>query len=231
MLDIRSNFGRRVKELRARSGMSQEKLAYYAGLDRTYISGIERGQRNVSLDNIERIAFALHVSISYLFSNERFTANPAYVQKDFTVPFEERFKYHLDAQSKLFAFRVDGLLTETETTRVISTVLGYCASFPRHELNLLVDHRSMKTADGEPAVYNPELIEKAIAFQQSLKSYCKSVVVLCNSEYMVEQMNHMTAVSGISDKSIHLFGSDREMVGRAFQLCEIHGNELVKAAE
>jgi transcriptional regulator with XRE-family HTH domain len=80
-VDIRSIFGQRMRELRARSGMSQEMLALRSTLDRTYISGVERGERNVSLLNIERIAAALNVSIEYMFSRERFSTNLAYLQR------------------------------------------------------------------------------------------------------------------------------------------------------
>lgn len=55
------NFGDRVRALRLYLGVSQEKLALDCGLDRTYISGIERGKRNVSLINIHRLAEALGV--------------------------------------------------------------------------------------------------------------------------------------------------------------------------
>jgi transcriptional regulator with XRE-family HTH domain len=75
-VDIRKDFGRRVKALRTRSGISQEGLAERSGLDRTYISSMERGGRNVSLLNIERIAAALHVTVEYLFSNECLTLPP-----------------------------------------------------------------------------------------------------------------------------------------------------------
>lgn len=60
-------FGRRVRELRDTKGLSQEAFAEECGLDRTYISGIERGKRNVSLENIRVIAKALNVSLSRLF--------------------------------------------------------------------------------------------------------------------------------------------------------------------
>ncbi|WP_367398165.1 helix-turn-helix domain-containing protein [Paenibacillus sp. MSJ-34] len=50
VVDIRLEFGQRCKELRARSGMSQEMLAYRSGLDRSYISGVERGDRNISIN-------------------------------------------------------------------------------------------------------------------------------------------------------------------------------------
>ena len=55
------NFGSHVKTERLKLGLSQEKLAMDCGLDRTYISGIERGKRNVSLVNIHRLAIALGV--------------------------------------------------------------------------------------------------------------------------------------------------------------------------
>jgi transcriptional regulator with XRE-family HTH domain len=57
--DPRQQFGRRLRELRIARGYSQEELADRADLDRTYISGIERGRRNVSLLNIWRLAGAL----------------------------------------------------------------------------------------------------------------------------------------------------------------------------
>jgi transcriptional regulator with XRE-family HTH domain len=50
--------------------MSQEVLAYRAGLDRTYISGVERGERNVSIVNIAKIAKALQVPVGYIFSGK-----------------------------------------------------------------------------------------------------------------------------------------------------------------
>lgn len=54
-------FGRRIKTIRSEQSISQEQLGQLAELDRTYISGIERGLRNVSLINIERLAAALDV--------------------------------------------------------------------------------------------------------------------------------------------------------------------------
>lgn len=53
-------FGARIKSIRLERGLSQEQLGLIAGLDRTYISGIERGLRNVSLINLERLALALN---------------------------------------------------------------------------------------------------------------------------------------------------------------------------
>ncbi len=59
--EIRARFGARVRELRHLTGLSQEKLAAKAGLDRTYVGGIERGERNPALLNIVRLARALRV--------------------------------------------------------------------------------------------------------------------------------------------------------------------------
>ncbi len=66
-MDIKKKFGKRVKKLRLEKGLSQEKLAYEADLDRTYIPSIEKGERNVSITVIEKIAKALKVKISVLF--------------------------------------------------------------------------------------------------------------------------------------------------------------------
>lgn len=63
----RRAFGRRVRELRQARGYSQEELAERSGLHRTYISSLERGQRNVGLDNVHALAMALEVTPAMLF--------------------------------------------------------------------------------------------------------------------------------------------------------------------
>jgi transcriptional regulator with XRE-family HTH domain len=67
MEDIRARFGNAVRQKRHKLGVSQEAFADLCGLDRTYIGGIERGERNVALVNIEKIARALKLSLSRLF--------------------------------------------------------------------------------------------------------------------------------------------------------------------
>jgi transcriptional regulator with XRE-family HTH domain len=59
-------FGQRVRELRRELGISQEELAERSGLHRTYVGGIERGERNVSLVNLVRLARGLGMSASTL---------------------------------------------------------------------------------------------------------------------------------------------------------------------
>ena len=67
MDDIRLRFGEAVRARRHKLGVSQEEFADICGLDRTYIGGIERGERNVALINIERIARAFKLTLSDLF--------------------------------------------------------------------------------------------------------------------------------------------------------------------
>lgn len=66
---ITEQFGQRIRAIRTERKLSQEDLAELSNLDRTYISGIERGVRNISLRNIEVLAQALNVSISELFQD------------------------------------------------------------------------------------------------------------------------------------------------------------------
>lgn len=66
-MSILKKFGHRLKEIRNNKNLSQEKLASIAGLHRTYISDIERGNKNVSLQNIEKLSKALRVKVSDFF--------------------------------------------------------------------------------------------------------------------------------------------------------------------
>ena len=67
MENIRVRFGKAVRQQRHKLGVSQEAFADMCELDRTYIGGIERGERNVALVNIEKIAKTLRLTIAELF--------------------------------------------------------------------------------------------------------------------------------------------------------------------
>ena len=68
-MDIKKKFGKNLKRLRLDNGISQESLALSADLDRTYIPSIEKGERNVSITVVEKLANALDVKISELFKD------------------------------------------------------------------------------------------------------------------------------------------------------------------
>ncbi len=67
-MNIKLLVGKRVKELRNKLGISQEELADLAGLDRTYITSVECGKRNISIVNIEKLTIALNVTLAEFFT-------------------------------------------------------------------------------------------------------------------------------------------------------------------
>lgn len=69
--EILSKFGAKLKELRVKKKMSQEELGFITNLDRTYVSGIERGKRNISLINIEKLAKGLNIRIKDFFDDSK----------------------------------------------------------------------------------------------------------------------------------------------------------------
>ena len=60
-------FGGRLREIRHQEGLSQEQLAELAGIDRTYVGGVERGERNLSILNVKKLADALGINLKELF--------------------------------------------------------------------------------------------------------------------------------------------------------------------
>ena len=67
MSDITKALGRRIRNYRVAKGLSQEKLAELAGCHATYIGQIERGEKNATIESIEKISAALNISLSKLF--------------------------------------------------------------------------------------------------------------------------------------------------------------------
>jgi len=65
---LRRSFGQRVRTLREAKGLSQEALADRCRLDRTYVSGVERGRRNPSLESMDALAKGLGVTLAHLLS-------------------------------------------------------------------------------------------------------------------------------------------------------------------
>lgn len=69
MSTIAKSVGQRIRNSRTQQGLSQEKLAELSGCHPTYIGQLERGEKNATLESIEKIAVALNVSLSTLFEN------------------------------------------------------------------------------------------------------------------------------------------------------------------
>lgn len=67
MIDIKKRFGDRLRVIRREKNLSQEELGFLSGLSKNYISDVERGTRNVSIEAIEKIAIGLNVEIIELF--------------------------------------------------------------------------------------------------------------------------------------------------------------------
>lgn len=64
---LRKNFGKRVKELRAKNHLSQEEFSMQIGMDRSYLASVELGKRNISLENIKKISDGFGVTLTEFF--------------------------------------------------------------------------------------------------------------------------------------------------------------------
>lgn len=71
-MDIKLKVGQRIKEIRKQLEISQETLALKAEVDRTYVTDVENGRRNVSIEILEKIIAALNVSVSEFFTSKEF---------------------------------------------------------------------------------------------------------------------------------------------------------------
>lgn len=71
-MSIKVAVGQRIKELRNDLGISQEALANKADIDRTYVTDVENGRRNISIENLEKLVFALNVPFKDFFDSPKF---------------------------------------------------------------------------------------------------------------------------------------------------------------
>lgn len=74
-MTIQEKFGLRVKELRKEKSLSQEALANIAEIDRTYMTSLENGKRNISLQNIDKIIKALDLTLDEFFDSPLFKSS------------------------------------------------------------------------------------------------------------------------------------------------------------
>ncbi|MFE5318607.1 helix-turn-helix domain-containing protein [Paenibacillus sp. NPDC056579] len=226
-MDILSNFGQRVRELRLKAGMSQEALAVRAGLDRSYIGGVERGERNVSLENIYKLTNALDVDMSYFFDNERFSMHSAYLKSEFKKALSERFVYNIDFDEQVISWQIKGVLSVEDVNKIAFDLKLACTYLSKGHIKLLIDNRGMR-ADGQPFVFTPEANEKIEELQKWMLPHCLKVAVLCNSKLMKNQLDRLGQRTGMSHISKHFYGEDpSEMITKAFQFLGITSNKLI----
>ena len=72
-MDIKHKVGERIRELRKQIGLSQEALANQAEIDRTYVTDVENGRRNISVQNLEKIVNALKIQFKDFFDSKTFS--------------------------------------------------------------------------------------------------------------------------------------------------------------
>ncbi|MBB6637514.1 helix-turn-helix domain-containing protein [Cohnella thailandensis] len=208
-MNILEDFGLRLKELRLRSGMSQDMLAARSGLDRTYIGGVERGERNISLKNIELLCNTLDIDIRYFFDQERFSLNSAQLKRELERPLKERFFYRVDSERNLITWQVVGALSVDEIKGIVAELKAACRPLRLGKVKLLIDNRRMMSK-GQPLVFQHEITERWEELQRWFLPRCEEVVVLCNSRFMQNQMNRLAKRSGIIAVQKSLFREDEE---------------------
>ncbi|RIX50047.1 XRE family transcriptional regulator [Paenibacillus nanensis] len=208
-MNILEDFGMRLKELRLRSNLSQDMLAARCGLDRTYIGSVERGERNISLKNIQIICNTLDIDISYFFCDERFSLRSASLKSELDRPLTERFRYYESAEENLIMWQVSGALSLEEIKSISVDLKAACLKLRLGKVKLLVDNRKMM-ASGEPIVFQHEITERWEELQRWFLPHCEQIIVLCNSKLMQNQMNRLAKRSGIIEVQRCLYCDDED---------------------
>ncbi|MGO4546230.1 helix-turn-helix domain-containing protein [Paenibacillus sp. 2TAB23] len=207
-MNIMQDFGLRLKEIRLRSSMSQDTLASLSGLDRTYIGGVERGERNVSLKNIGILCNTLNVDISYFFADERLSLHTAFLKSEWSLPLETRFKFIVQSEDNIIAWQVTGALHLNEVKKICLDLKSACRQLASGKVKLLIDTSKMMTKD-QPYAFQNEVREVWVELQRWFLPHCEHVVVLYNSRFMQSQMNRLAKRSGIIKVQKSLFVENR----------------------
>lgn len=71
-MTIKAKVGQRIRELRQQQGLSQEALGNKANIDRTYVTDVENGRRNISIENLEKLVLALKIQFNEFFTAQIF---------------------------------------------------------------------------------------------------------------------------------------------------------------
>ena len=155
---IQQELGTRLRDLRKARGYSQETFARKSGIDRTYIASVEAGKRNISIDNIKKIADALNVTLSDLF--------------DFTKPIHNTILLTIKGTSFL-------LESSTELTPAIKDEIELIARlvFDKDESSIL-EYSKCKSVDEllQDDVFNiVECLKGAIEHELNIRTNFKTI--------------------------------------------------------
>lgn len=227
-MDVLKDFGKRIKELRINAGMTQEALAIRAELDRSYVGAIERGEKNVSLVNIEKLANAMGIDLFYLFEDERFATRLALVKKELKKPLDSRFTCLVSLEHHFIWLRITGPLSKNDVELISKNIKSQTLLLTKGEIRMLIDNRSM-VKEGQPFVFTPEAYDVWEDLQIWLLPYLKKVAVLCNSKFMKNQLERMANRSGVSNISTRIYNEDLETGDKeAFSFLDITENQLAQ---
>lgn len=213
-MGIMVDFGRRIRELRLKAGLTQELLALQSGLDRSYVGAIERGEKNISILNIEKLANALDVDLNYLFEDERFSPRATYLKRELKKPLTQRFTYDVNVTDQLISWKVQGPLSENDVMKLVQTIKSKTLLLKKGEIKLFIDNRAM-VIDEQPFVFSPDVNAVWEELQSWMLPYLKQVVVLCNSKFMKNQLDRLAKRSGIDQISAHIFEPDQDLAEKA----------------
>lgn len=210
-MNILEDFGLRLKELRSRIGITQDILAIRSGIDQAYIIALERGEQNISLKNIEILCNTLDIDISYFFDDERFSSHTSVVDKEPSRPLYERFNFCVQESDNSIVWQVTGELHPEEVKKICVDIKAACNSLVSGKVKLLIDN-SMMMEGGKPIVFSHEVTLIWEELHRWLLPYCEQVVVLCNSEFMKNQMDRMAKRSGFKPIQQNLYYEDKQFL-------------------
>lgn len=227
-ISVLIDFGNRIKELRLKAGMTQENLATTADLDRSYVGAIERGEKNLSLSNIAKLATALDVDLSTLFEDEQLSPRSTLLRRERKKPLAERFIHDVDVMEHVIAWRIAGPLDESDVKEISQQIRSMSLLLKKGEIKLLVDNRTM-VIDGRTFVFSPEVTAIWEELQMWLLPFVAKVAVLCNSKLMKNQMDRLASRSGLNKISKHIFDEDPVLCeNTALEFLGLRENRLLR---
>lgn len=227
-MDVLKDFGKRIKELRINAGMTQEALAIRAELDRSYVGAIERGEKNVSLVNIEKLANAMGIDLYYLFEDERFATRLALVKKELKKPLDSRFTCLVNPEDHIIWLKITGPLSKNDVEHISKHVKSQTLLLKKGKVKMLIDNRLM-VKEGQSFVFTPESYDAWEELQTWLLPYLEKAAVLCNSKFMKNQLERLANRSGVSRISIRIYNENLEAGNKeALSFLGIAENQLVQ---